>query len=179
MLGEAGVPLSDIESDVDDKKQRKRLDRWLESSFDGGRKAVLAGRIETISPTKKSTFEEMAEGGVSRRDAADKIQLPPELTDALAEAWSKSFPGGKSKEQGGLLVRKDDGSLEWIKATKSTSGSTTLPFDDVPDDATPIVGAHTHPYDKSEGGDTRGHVQRWRPGQPRHAVVAAQGRPRR
>jgi hypothetical protein len=103
-------------------------------------------------PAKLSGFESMVKGGVPAADAADKMQLPTELRDAMAAAWKNSFPGAKSKEQGGLLVKKSDGSLDFVKATKTTSGSTTLPWDSVPKGATPIVAAHTHPYDKSEGG---------------------------
>jgi hypothetical protein len=103
-------------------------------------------------PAKLSGFEKMVQGGVSAADAADKMQLPQELRDAMAEAWKNSFPGGTSKEQGGLLVRKSDGTLDFVKATKTTSGSTTLPWDQVPTGATPLVAAHTHPYDAKEGG---------------------------
>ena len=153
MLGPGGVTLAAIESDVDDDAERVRLTAWLDASFDGGRAAVLKGRVEAVSLTKAKTFEDMTKGGVTEKDSSEKIQLPKDLTDALADAWSKSFPKGRSKEQGGLLIQKPDGSLDWVKSTKSTSGATTLPWDKVPKGATPIVAAHTHPYDKTEGGD--------------------------
>jgi hypothetical protein len=103
-------------------------------------------------PAKLSGFERMVQGGVPAADAAEKVQLPKELTDALAEAWRNSFPGGTSKEQGGILVRKADGTLDWVPATSSTSGSTDLPWGALPSGATPLVAAHTHPYDAGEGG---------------------------
>lgn len=103
-------------------------------------------------PSKLSGFEKMVKGGVPAADAAEKMQLPKELTDAMAEAWKNSFPGGTSKEQGGILVKKADGTLDWVKATKSTSGSTTLPWGKVPSGATPLADAHTHPYSAGEGG---------------------------
>lgn len=103
-------------------------------------------------PAKLTGFEKMVKGGTPAADASESMQLPQELRDAMAEAWKNSFPGGKSKEQGGILVKKSDGSLDWVKATKSTSGSTTMPWGAVPKGATPLVPGHTHPYDKSEGG---------------------------
>ena len=112
---------------------------------------VQAAAAKT-DPAKLADFEKMVKGGVPAADAAQQLQLPKELTDALAEAWTNSFPGGHSKEQGGILIRKSDGSLDWVKATESTSGSTTMPYDKVPSGATPIVAGHTHPYDVSEGG---------------------------
>lgn len=106
----------------------------------------------STDPAKLAAFEKMVRGGVPAAEAADSLQLPQELRDAMAEAWKNSFPGAKSKEQGGLLVRQSDGSLSFVKATRTTSGSTTLPWDKVPTGATPIVAGHTHPYDASEGG---------------------------
>ena len=112
---------------------------------------VKAAAAKT-DPAKLAGFEEMAKGGVPAADAADEMQLPKELRDAMDEAWKNSFPGAKSKEQGGILVRKADGTLDWVKATKTTSGTTTFPFDKVPAGATPLVAGHTHPYDAGEGG---------------------------
>ena len=152
MLGPGGVALANIDADVDDKAERARLDAWLASSFDGGRAAVLSGRV--VRTTRAQDFAEMTAGTLAEKDTATSFQLPVELIDALADAWSKSFPKKTSKEQGGLLVRKPDGTLDWVKATKTTSGTTTLPFDKVPKGSTPIVGAHTHPYSKAEGGFT-------------------------
>lgn len=152
LLGPGGVTLAEVESDVDDKAERARLDAWVASSFDGGRDAVLAGRV--VRTTRAQDFAEMTAGTLAEKDTATAFRLPVELIDALAAAWSTSFPGTKSKEQGGLLVRKADGSLDWVRATRTTSGTTTLPFDKVPRGATPIVGAHTHPYSAAEGGFT-------------------------
>lgn len=103
-------------------------------------------------PAKLAAFDKLVKGGVPAADAAAEVQLPKELTDAMEEAWKGSFPGGKSKEQGGVLVRKSDGTLDWIKASKSTSGTITMPFDALPSGSTPLVAGHTHPYDVSEGG---------------------------
>jgi len=103
-------------------------------------------------PAKLTGFEKMVKGGVPAAEAADKMQLPKELREAMEEAWKNSFPGGKSKEQGGVLYRNSDGTLGWVKATESTSGSTTIPYTKIPSGATALVGGHTHPYDASEGG---------------------------
>ena len=149
VLGPTGVQLDRIEADVDDKVQRARLAKWLTDSFAGGRDAVLAGRINTIQSTVEG-FEALTTGTVAKDDAAPVVQVPKIVVDAMAEAWSKSFPKGKSKEQGGILVRKKDGSVEWIKATKSASGWTELPEEKIPKGGAGLVAGHTHPYDKSE-----------------------------
>jgi hypothetical protein len=119
---------------------------------DGDAPPKVKEAAEKTDPAKLTGFEKMVKGGVPAKDAADSMQLPKELRDAMDEAWKNSLPGGESKEQGGILVKKADGTLDWVKATKTTSGSTTLPWDKVPKGATPLADAHTHPYSKGEGG---------------------------
>src|SRR5262245_41569379 len=45
-------------------------------------------------------------------------ELPAKLVEGLARAWGQSFPEGrrpalKVQEQGGILVRRQDGTLDW------------------------------------------------------------------
>ena len=149
LVGPSGAPMKKVLKDVDNKAQRQKLDAWLEGTFKGGRKAVVSGKVEVVHPDKD--FTALAEEGeLSAKDAPERIQIPKEVTDALEEAWKTSFPKGKAKEQGGLMVRKKDGSLEWIKATDTTSSSTTLPWHLAPKGSEAVVAAHTHPYDYDE-----------------------------
>jgi hypothetical protein len=87
-------------------------------------------------------------------DTPDSMKLPEELTTGLKGAWADSFPGGKSQEQGGILVRNKDGSYEYKRGPSGTSGTFTTNYGDKGADQTLIGGSHTHPYDKSEGGYT-------------------------
>src|SRR5438132_14391503 len=43
----------------------------------------------------------------------ESMELPKELTDGMQAAWDASFPGGKSQEQGGILVKTAQGKCEW------------------------------------------------------------------
>ncbi len=86
------------------------------------------------------------------------VRIPPELKKGLDSAWKDSFPGGKSQEQAGVLVKKADGSLEWKRVVHGTSGSLTggtftIDYSKlVGSGETLVAAAHTHPYDASEGG---------------------------
>jgi hypothetical protein len=94
-----------------------------------------------------------AAGGVSETAAPLTIKLPKEFSEGLAEAYDESFPGGHSQEQIGLLVQKNDGAYAWKRsATPGDSGSATPNYSDLGADERLIAVAHTHPYDKSEGG---------------------------
>jgi hypothetical protein len=94
-----------------------------------------------------------AAGGVSETAAPLTIKLPKELSEGLADAYDESFPGGHSQEQIGLLVQKKDGGYAWKRsATPGDSGSATPNYSDLGKDERLIAVAHTHPYDKSEGG---------------------------
>jgi hypothetical protein len=86
-------------------------------------------------------------------------KLPPEVKAGLEKAWKDSFPGGKSQEQGGILVRKKDGTLEWkpgkpMSLADGGSGAFSPNYGDVKKDETLVATAHTHPYTKAEGGHT-------------------------
>lgn len=98
----------------------------------------------------RENFEKITRQVLKKEDAPIEITLPKELACGMAESWLKSFPKGKSQEQGGILVRKKDGSYKWKAGQPGSSGAFTPNHGDVDKDETLIVVGHTHPYDKSE-----------------------------
>ncbi len=50
ILGPGGVALTNLESDIDGDN-RKRLDAFVAGRFDGGRQAILDGRVEVVGPS--------------------------------------------------------------------------------------------------------------------------------
>ena len=108
---------------------------------------------------KPKTFDDLAKGGMDTADAPDKIKLPEVMNKGMGAAWDKSFPGGQSQEQGGILVQNADGSYEWKAGTAKTraeggSGAFSPNRGDVGKGQTLVGTGHTHPYDASEGGMT-------------------------
>ncbi len=97
----------------------------------------------------KITGEKLKEG-----DAPDKLTLPPKLKEGMQNAWDKSLPGGKSQEQGGILVKDKSGEYQWKPGKPGKSGSFSPDYGDKGKDDTLIGVGHTHPYDASEGGMT-------------------------
>lgn len=88
-------------------------------------------------------------------DSPKTITLPPALDKQFDERWTNSFPGGKSQEEGGTLVRDKDGNLKLINTNPSGRNSASFPVDrNIPTGYTMVGVFHTHPYDASEGGDT-------------------------
>jgi hypothetical protein len=73
--------------------------------------------------------------------------------------WNNSFPGGRSKEQGGTLVYdKTTGavSIQNVGGTGSNSGSFSYDFNLKDPSKYAILGTfHTHPYDSTEGSHTK------------------------
>lgn len=65
-----------------------------------------------------------------------------------------SFPGGKSQEQGGILVLTKDGKYVWRAGKGTGSGSFQVKLRRREEGRGLIASAHTHPYDESEGGHT-------------------------
>lgn len=93
---------------------------------------------------------------------APTYTLPPELKAGLQSAWDGSICWGeRSRERGGILVRKVDGSLEWRpvkigkKRKRGDGRSIRINYGDVGKDETLVASAHTHPFTKVEGGHTR------------------------
>ncbi len=88
-------------------------------------------------------------------DAPKCVNIPDDVNKKMGEQWGKSFPGGKSQEQGGTLVRDKDGNLKVVNTdTASSTGGTFSADEKVPADTKMVGVFHTHPYDKSEGGMT-------------------------
>lgn len=91
---------------------------------------------------------------VKLSDAPKTVEVPKVLNDGLADAWKDSFPKGRSQEQGGMLVQKSDGTLEFRRGAAGDSGSFSPNYGDLKDGETLIGLVHTHPYDATEGGHT-------------------------
>lgn len=98
----------------------------------------------------RENFEKITRQVLKKEHAPIEITLPKELVEGMAECWQKSFPKGKSQEQGGILVRKKDGSYKWKAGKPGSSGAFTPNHGDADKDETLIAVGHTHPYDKSE-----------------------------
>jgi type VI secretion system secreted protein VgrG len=88
-------------------------------------------------------------------DAPAKISVPAALDAKFDELWGKSFPGGRSQEFGGTLVRdKKSGELSLVNIGGGSSGAFTAVDRNVAA-GKEIVGIfHTHPYSRAEGGYT-------------------------
>jgi hypothetical protein len=104
---------------------------------------------------RNEKFDKAAGDTLDMAGAPDELKLPKEVADGMKSAWSASFPGGKSQEQGGILVKTKDGKYEWRPGKSGTGGSFTANYEDVKEGETLIAVGHTHPYDKSEGGHTK------------------------
>ncbi len=91
---------------------------------------------------------------VKADEAPDRITLPDVLVDGMQDAWDDSLPGGRSQEQGGILVVDEKGHYVWKRGDVGESGSWSPNYEDVEDGETLVAVGHTHPYDASEGGYT-------------------------
>ena len=84
-------------------------------------------------------------------DAPAEINLPQQVNNSMQISYKNSFPGGKSQECGGTLVRDDKGNIQVVNEGSGTSG--TFSPNRTVDSGQKIIGTyHTHPYDASEGG---------------------------
>lgn len=86
------------------------------------------------------------------QDAPETINLS-KMQGAFDELWGKSFPDGKSQEQGGTVVSDGKGNLSVVNTGGGTDRSFSPDFN-VGSGQTAVGTFHTHPYDASEGGDT-------------------------
>ena len=99
-------------------------------------------------------FKKLIGGDTKIKDAPGEVTIPKELNKGLQDAWDKSLPGGKSQEQGGILVQNADGSFQWKEAPPGKSGSIRLNYGDVEPGQSIAGSGHTHPYSAAEGGHT-------------------------
>lgn len=83
--------------------------------------------------------------------APKEIQLPADVNKSMQTSYGNSFPGGKSQERGGTLVKDSSGKIKVVNEKSGTSG-TMSPDRNVGAGETIIGTYHTHPYDASEGG---------------------------
>jgi hypothetical protein len=113
-----------------------------------------SAKADAAPPTTKASDIATA---TSPDAAPAKIQFAPEVQKVFETLRHRSFPGGKSKEQGGTIVADAKGrlSIQNIGGEGSTSGSFTpkLTLKD-PSKYSAVGVFHTHPYDKSEGSYT-------------------------
>lgn len=84
-------------------------------------------------------FEKIITPNLKKEDAPAEITLPKELVEGMAESWGKSFPQGKSQEQGGILVRKKNGLYQWKAGQLGLSGLFVPNHTDVDKDETLIA----------------------------------------
>lgn len=122
---------------------------------------VAAGDADAVGKDLKALlaklpdpFGTLAKGGVSEKTAPEILAIPLALDLAMDTAWSKSFPKGKSQEQGGVLVTDKQGEYVFHPGKPGTTGSFKVNRGDVKKGEKLVSIAHTHPYDKSEGGFT-------------------------
>jgi hypothetical protein len=71
----------------------------------------------------------------------------------MQNSFKNSFPGGKSQERGGTLVKDSSGNIKVVHESPGTTG-THSPNRAVGSGEKIIGTYHTHPYDASEGGHT-------------------------
>lgn len=87
------------------------------------------------------------------KSAPKTITIPPDVNKSMGELWGKSFPGGKSQEFGGMIVKDSTGKMSLINQKGGKSG-TFSPDRTLPAGDTEVGLFHTHPYSKAEGGHT-------------------------
>lgn len=102
----------------------------------------------------RSGFDQLTSGehghSISMRKAPSQVVLPQEMTQAMRVAWNQSLPMGDAQEQGGLLVRNQDGSLKWLRSNPGNSREIKLNYRGVNPHQRLLASGHTHPYDKGE-----------------------------
>lgn len=76
-------------------------------------------RSGPVAVQRNAKFDQAATTPYDKAAAPQDMGIPIELQDGLQAAWDASFPGGKSQEQGGILVLTKDGKYVW-RAGKGT-----------------------------------------------------------
>lgn len=112
--------------------------------FIGGPSVVVPANVGLGIPS---------EPPATSNDAQEIVILPTDINEQMRALWDQSFPGGRSQEFGGTLVRDADGNLLLINTGGGTAG-TFQPNESVGPDHELIGVFHTHPYDETEGGAT-------------------------
>ena len=113
-----------------------------------------SAKADTAPPTTKASDIATASAPGS---APPRIEFAPEVQKVFETLRHRSFPGGKSKEQGGTIVADTRGnlSIQNIGGDGSTSGSFAPKLTLKDPSKYSVRGIfHIHPYDKSEGSYT-------------------------
>ena len=119
-----------------------------------GDTTAVGQELKTALAGVADPFKQLAAGGVSVKDAPEHIGVPRVIQEGAEAAWSKSLPGTKSKEQGGIIIEDSSGGYGY-KAGKAGTGGTFSPnYGDVKKGEKLLGTLHTHPYSAKEGGHT-------------------------
>jgi hypothetical protein len=99
-------------------------------------------------------FKKVAESEtpIKQGDSPESMTLPKEASEGMDTAYKDSFPDDKAQEQGGIMVRNDDGTYGFTRGAAGIGGTFSPNYGDKGADQQVIGSAHTHPYDQSEGG---------------------------
>jgi len=133
---------------------------------EGLRRLEFAQQLQQLTPAAEADapqvasetdgFEQVAGQSrlIKQGDAPQSITLPKEIRQGMDDRWDKSFPGGRSQEQGGIMVKNEDGSYGFKAGDPGATGTFAPNYADKGPDQRLVGSAHTHPYDMSEGGYT-------------------------
>ncbi len=113
-----------------------------------------SAKADAAPPTTKASDIATA---TSPSTAPARVEFAPEVQKLFETLRYRSFPSGKSKEQGGTIVADSKGklSIQNIGGEGSTSGSFAPKLTLKDPSKFGVKGIfHTHPYDKSEGSYT-------------------------
>lgn len=105
------------------------------------RPAALPTKTSGIPPTRPQT----------PAAAPLTILLPAGLNQQMQALWEKSFPDGRSQQQGGVIVREVSGRVSLVNISRHRSDMFRTERQIQPEQT--LVGLfHTRPFDRSEGG---------------------------
>jgi hypothetical protein len=121
-----------------------------------GDTTAVGQELKTALAGVADPFKQLAAGGVSVKDAPEHIGVPRVIQEGAEAAWSKSLPGTKSQEQGGVIIEDSSGGYGYKAGKAGTSGTFSPNYNDVKKKkGEKLLGTlHTHPYSAKEGGYT-------------------------
>jgi hypothetical protein len=119
-----------------------------------GDTTAVGQELKTALAGVADPFKQLAAGGVSIKVAPEHIGVPRVIQEGAEVAWSKSFPGTDSQEQGGIIVEDSTGGYGYTAGKAGTSGTFSPNYGDVKKGEKLLGTMHTHPYSKKEGGHT-------------------------
>jgi hypothetical protein len=119
-----------------------------------GDTAAVGKELLTVLSARPDPFKLIASGGLSVKDAPEHIGIPRAVQEGAETAWSKSLPGTKSQEQGGIIVETATGGYGFTAGAAGTSGTFSPNRSAVKKGQKYLGILHTHPYSAKEGGHT-------------------------